>query len=282
MRQILKSLSIRTFAVMLATVLPAISSGIVRGDTIFVANPGFEDISVGVPFNEFTFGAPNGWDLYDPDNITGGGAGPVFFVGTLTPTGSEFFTSGAPEGQRVAIAFNFEGSGGQGEYGLIQTLTTTLQANTQYTLNVDIGNIASGTAVNGDFFDLNGFPGYRVDLLAGGVVVAQDDNSLAGSIAEGAFGLSTVNFTTGDLHAQLGQQLAIRLVNLNVVDPAFPGADLEVDFDNVRLMASSAVPEPGTFGLLTIAAAAGAVFSRRRHSIRISESVIQCSSSSTD
>ncbi len=31
-----------------------------RGD-IVILNPGFEDISVGTVFNEFTFGAPAGW-----------------------------------------------------------------------------------------------------------------------------------------------------------------------------------------------------------------------------
>ena len=39
----------------------------------------------------------------------------------------------------------------------------------------------------------------------------------------------------GAAHAQLGQSLGIRLVNLNVIDGAFPTADLEVDFDDVRL-----------------------------------------------
>ena len=37
------------------------------------------------------------------------------------------------------------------------------------------------------FFDLSGFPGYAVQLLAGGVVVAEDHNTLAGSIPEGEF-----------------------------------------------------------------------------------------------
>jgi len=124
-----------------------------------------------------------------------------------------------------------------------QTLTETLQANTRYALNVGIGNIASGTATNGTFFDLDGFPGYRVDLSAGGTVIAQDNNSQAGLIAEGAFGNSTVTFASGAAPAQLGQPLQIRLVNLNQVDAMFPNANLEVDFDNVRLTAT-AVPEP--------------------------------------
>jgi len=197
--------------------------------------------------NEFTFGALSGWDLYDPGNITSNGDGPAFFIGTLTPTAPVFLTTGAAEGARVGIAFNRAATGGTGEYGLEQTLSTNLQANTTYTLDVEIGNIASGTAQSNEFFNLDGFPGYRVDILAGGVVVAQDLNALAGTIPEGEFSTSTVMFTTGATHAQLGQALQIRLVNLNVVDAAFPLADLEVDFDNVRFDATlAAVPEPST------------------------------------
>lgn len=228
-------------------------SQLAHADLVTVINPGFEDISGESEVNEFTFGPLNGWDLYDPGNITDGGDGPTYFIGTLRPTAPTFFTNGAPEGERVGIAFNFFGSGDAGEYGLVQTLSETLQANNDYVLNVEIGNIASGTATNGTFFNLDGFPGYRVDLLAGGVVIAQDNNTLAGAIPEGEFATSTVTFQTGDSHAQLGQQLGIRLVNLNQVDASFPAADLEVDFDNVRLSAAPSVPEPA--GLIWVAAA---------------------------
>lgn len=225
---------------------------------ISITNAGFEDISGESPLNEFTFGPLNGWDLYDPDTITGGGEGPTYFVGTLTPFEPDpignpgvfaNFPDGAAEGERVAISFNFEGSGGGGEYGLFQTLADALQANTAYNLQVEIGNIASATAMSGEFFDLDGFPGYRVDLLAGGVVIAQDNNSLSGSIDEGEYGTSTVALATGATHPQLGQSLGIRLVNLNQIDPAFTDSDLEVDFDDVRLDAIQ-VPDPsGDFNM---------------------------------
>lgn len=218
---------------------------------VAVVNPGFEDISGETPVNEFTFGPLSGWDLYDPGAITAGGDGPTYFIGTLTPFEPDpignpgvyvNFPAGAAEGQRVAIAFNFFGSGGGGEYGLEQTLAETLAADTTYTLEVEIGNIASGTAMSGQFFDLSGFPGYRVDLMAGGQILAQDVNSLGGTIPEGQFATSTVVFATGASHAQLGQPLVIRLVNLNVIDAGFPLADLEVDFDDVRLDATGAPP----------------------------------------
>ena len=114
-----------------------------------------------------------------------------------------------------------------------QTLTATLEANTTYELLVDIGNIATGTAVSGETFPLEGLPGYRVELLAGGTVIASDDNSLAGSIPEGAFGESVITFNPGDANPQLGQPLGIRLINLNQTAGVPAGNDLEVDFDNV-------------------------------------------------
>ncbi|WP_197530795.1 hypothetical protein [Bythopirellula polymerisocia] len=50
-----------------------------------VVNYGFEDISGESPFNEFTFGELNGWELYDPNTVTDNGDGPTYFIGTLTP-----------------------------------------------------------------------------------------------------------------------------------------------------------------------------------------------------
>jgi hypothetical protein len=236
------------------------ASGLSSAALLGVTNPGFEN-TTGSPvvYNEFTFGPLPGWNLYDPGNITDNGDGPTYFIGTIAPQiinppNYEYFPAGAPQGSRVAIAFNFNGSGGGGEYGLVQTLGDTLTANTLYTLRVLVGNIASGVSQDSTFFNLDGFPGYRIDLLAGGSVLASDNNSLAGTIPEGEFRESTLTYLSGGSVAP-GQALGIRLVNLNVVDSLFPGADWEVDFDNVRLEAGSAsVPEPRqwTMALLAI------------------------------
>ena len=232
---------------------------------INVVNHSFEDITGESPFNEFTFGALNGWDLYESSiNQTSFGDGPDYYIGTLTPQPGVNITGGAPDGDRVGIAYNTAETGGGGEYGLQQTITTDqLQAFTQYTLQVEAINIASGTALSGEFFNLAGFSGYRVALMAGGVEIAFDDNTLAGSIIDGGFATSTIVFETGAGHAQLGQDLGIRLVNLNIIDTTdatTTAADLEVDFDNVRLSAQ-AVPEPGTSALLGLG---GLLIARRR------------------
>lgn len=228
-----------------AAILPAVG----RAAPIAIVNAGFEDTSGQTTFNEFTFGTPTGWTQHDPNGIiVGSGNGPDVFLGTLEPNSPINFINPAPEGNKVAIMFNRDGSSGAGEYGLTQTLGATLQVNTRYQLSVEVGNIASGIAENGQFFNLDGFPGYRIELLAGGVVIGQDNNTLAGVIPEGEFMTSMFTVDVGAGHAQLGQSLGIRLVNLNVVDGAFPTADLEVDFDDVRLDAT-AISAPGSLAL---------------------------------
>ncbi|NOT00033.1 MAG: hypothetical protein HOP29_05350 [Phycisphaerales bacterium] len=223
---------------------PAATLPRVSGESIAIANPGFEiDLVDPGCFPVFT---PNLWTAYDPNGLLGGGE----FVGVVNPTGTPFFVSGAPEGSNAALTFlstEFEA----GPVGITQVLGDVLQANTTYTLSVQVGNIASGTGLPPcdvfGFFDLDGFPGYQVQLLAGGVVIAQDDNSLAGAIPEAEFRLTTVQTTIGGGHPQLGQPLEVRLINLNMIDtPADPG--IEVDFDDVRLSAQPAGPSLPTAG----------------------------------
>ena len=232
---------------------------------ITVINAGFEDTTGLNPSNEFNFGQPAGWNtIHDPNGIVGnavGGNG--IFLGMLQPNGMDFFNTPAPEGDKVGILFGFANTEGAGEYGIEQTLGNVLEANTQYDLSVEVGNIGSGTGGAG-FFDLSGFPGYRVDLLAGGVVIAFDNNSLL--IPEFAFSTSTVSFSTGAAHAQLGQSLGIRLVSLNTQQGT---ADIEVDFDDVILEATAvAVPEPTTMILFGTGMFALFGYARRRNRIK--------------
>ena len=229
-----------------------------------IVNAGFEDTTGQTVFNEFTFGTPVGWTLHDPNAIVGGG----FFPGTLQPNGADFFNTTAPEGDRVAILFNNAGRD-DGEYGFQQILTDTVQANTRYELSVEVGNIASGFATNGDFFNLNGFPGYRIDLFAVDqfdveTILAQDLESLI--IPEAEFGTSIISVDIGAGHGAIGDALGIRLVNLNQTrgEPGPP--DLEVDFDDVQLNAT-AISEPGVVALAVLGVFAlglGRVAARRR------------------
>lgn len=237
---------------LLCGLLSPVANGSVN---LAITNAGFEDVSGQSVFNEFTFGTPAGWDIYDPNGITPDGG---VFTGTLTPNGTEFFNETAPEGSRVAILFNST-QRGAGAYGFEQTLVDNLQANTRYDLSVEVGDIDSGTAVNNDFFNLEGFPEYRIELLAGDEtvagdesnIIAQDNNAQAGLLIEGEFVRLTLSITIGATHERLGESLGIRLVNSNLIpsdDAALGFPDLEVDFDDVQLIATS-VPEPGSSAL---------------------------------
>ncbi|HAZ49432.1 MAG TPA: hypothetical protein DDW76_14265, partial [Cyanobacteria bacterium UBA11369] len=169
-----------------------------------------------------------GWEAYDPKDLITGiplTPGGLDFTDAGTQNATGFYPSGAADGANTGYAFIVDAPG-SGVLGLTQTLTDELTANTRYTLQVDVGNPVTNPALP---IDLTGFPGYRVELLAGDCVIATDNNSL--SIAEGAFGVSTVTYTASAKDPFLGQELGIRLINLN----AAPG--VSVDFDNVRLTA---------------------------------------------
>jgi hypothetical protein len=217
---------------------------------VAIVNHGFEDPYLGgnlppqyagdVPATAFPVGAaPNGWAPY-------GAVGGSAFIGVLNPGVmaqeplATYFPDGAAEGDNVALTF-FDGHQGGAEFGIEQTLAATLQLRTRYTLTVEVGNIASGVSVVEPYagfgnYDLRGFPGYRIELLAGDTVIGSDVDSLLPD--EGQFLTSTFDVVVGNAHDEVNESLTIRLVNLNTQDVNDPIVDLEVDFDNVRLDAS--------------------------------------------
>lgn len=224
---------------------------------VSIQNPSFEADFAGPA--SFPVLIPQGWSLVDPNGIVDQTQDAV---GVVNPTGSTFFTSGVPDGSNAALIY-LAGDRGGGEVSLEQTLSVTLQPNTRYRLTVGVGNIASGFGAPpfDQFFDLDGFPGYRIQLRAGDTVLVEDNNSLAGSLAEGTFGTSEIEVTIGSTHADLGEPLSIRLTNLNQLGTADePG--IEVDFDHVRLDAA-AVPEPRSMVALAGLALVGWSLSRR-------------------
>jgi hypothetical protein len=222
----------------------ALLMGSAHAALLEVTNPSFE--LPATPADSFITGAPpTGWANYGFIETFAGRD-----VGVLNPAGTLLYPNPVPDGSNVAVVFLL--TGGPTESGIQQTLTDTLQAGLRYTLEVSVGNIAP---VAGPW-NFAGFPGYRVDLLAGGQVVATDNNTLLPG--EGEFLESTVSVVVGADHLLLGQPLGIRLVSLDGPN------GIEVNFDNVRLNAV-AVPEPATSGLAT-AGFLGvlAVWNRRR------------------
>lgn len=210
---------------------------------VAIVNAGFEADPDQTAPGAFVVGLPAGWSLWDPLGRVDGAADAVGVIDARP--GDPFFADGVPEGMQGALVYLGGPEGG--EAGLQQVLATPLAAFTRYTLTVAVGNIGSGTSAPGSsdgggvFYDLSGFPGYRVELRAGGLLLAADANSLAASLPEGRFGHTMLSFETGAAHAALGQSLAIRLVNLG-------GPGIEVDFDDVQLSAT-AVPEPASLFL---------------------------------
>jgi len=219
-------------------------------------NASFEDNFV--PDGEFSGPQPAGWALYDPDGLVQPGipGSGINAVGVLNPTDTSFFMPGSvPDGSNVALIYLEQQAGtttAGSLVGLAQSFAGVLLAHTRYTLSVGVGNIGSGTGLGASagfgFADLSGFPGYRVELLAGGQVIAFDDNSLGANIAEQSFQTSSVDFTVGASHPMAGSVLGVRLINLNATGNLSERAR-EVDFDDVRLIAT-AVPEPQEYALL--------------------------------
>lgn len=200
------------------------------GDPVAVAlavqNPGFEaDVVANGNYDDKI--VPMGWTKYDPQSILGQDYNSL---GVLNPTGTALYPAGAPEGSNVALVFLWREQTNGLPAGFVQQLGDTLQASTEYTLRVKVGNIAPmGNAP----YELAGFPGYRVELLAGDAVLAADDGSL--SPADGEFLQSEISFTSTADPAELGAPLKIRLINMNMGD-----SGIEVNFDDVELFAAPA------------------------------------------
>jgi hypothetical protein len=210
-----------------------------RAEEIPLLNASFE--MPAIPSGTFHATAPPpGWLVYG--NGVNFGARTV---GVLNPTGTMLYPGGAPDGDNVGVVFLLDDFGNQTHFagieaGMQQTLAATLETDTMYTLTVEVGNIGNDPAPPHNQFQFTGFPGYRIDLLAGGVPIASDGSLLP---PEGEFLASTLQVAIGRSHPQAGTAIGIRLVNLN----SAPG--LEVNFDDVRLAAdvlgSGSVPDGG-------------------------------------
>lgn len=195
-----------------------------------IENAGFEIpvLEDGVFTAGFSQGEPiPGWTPYDPNDLITGiplTLGGVLYtdVGTINPLSAQY-PNEPPEGQNVGYSFVVNPFG-SGVVGFTQTLDTFLTVNTKYTLQVEVGNPQGVDQFGNDY---TGFPGYRVELVAGGNVLAADNNTL--NIEEGQFKTSEVSFLAFADNLYLGNNLEIRLINLG------QGPGLSIDFDNVSL-----------------------------------------------
>lgn len=226
----------RAFRLVSVLVVGVLSSGTLAGQSLTIVNPGFEAPAIPTGTFETTF-APPGWTEFG--NINFGQR----TIGVLDPLTTPYYPS-APEGENVGVIFLLDDFAVQTffanqEAGMFQVLGDVLETSTVYTLSLEIGNI--GVEPPPQTFLFTGFPGYRVELRAGGQVLASDENGLLP--AEGAFETLTLQVAVGDSHPQAGQPLEIRLVNLNAA------VGIEVNFDDIRLTAEATVAESCQYDL---------------------------------
>jgi len=165
----------------------------VMGDQpVAIVNPGFEEPVMSLcGFNN----SITGW------TVTSGG---VWHPGAFSQC-LHSFLNGPPEGAQVGYT--------NGD-NISQVLTATLQPLLKYKLTVQVGRRA----------DCCMMQGYKVQLLAGTTVLAEDPGSL--NPPNGTWQLSTVTFAAPTNHPALGQPLKIILLHVG-------GG--QADFDDVHL-----------------------------------------------
>ena len=219
MKTVSKVLTINVIPALIGFCASAALWGIpVKGDLLFVENASFEDDAL---TDGSSTGAISGWTRNDNGS------------GTYNPTTSQF-PGGVPDGVNSAYSNGGGTSGGT----FSQELSDVLLANRTYTLSVWVGNR----------LDTN-FPGYTIQLYAGGRLLGEDDNTVSPS--NGTFAESVIQYSSSDTDPGLGDPLRIFMRSKGV----------QVNFDDVRL---TSIPEPGGCGLMIAGFALTWIRIRRR------------------
>ncbi|MHC4325165.1 MAG: hypothetical protein ACYSUX_12950, partial [Planctomycetota bacterium] len=190
------------------TVCLSFSPATAGEQAITINNPGFEDPVLGE--DDWTWLDVPGWTWIGPEgpgvwNVTSADFGPVL----------------APEGENVLYT---ETDVIGDASGVTQVLTETFAANMDYTLTVEIGN-------SWYYY----FSGYSVQLLAGGVAIAEDNDTLWPDYTKWATSIIHYTYDSADA-AHVGKPLEIRLRHLALDKDNPPAGELiGVEFDNVTL-----------------------------------------------
>ncbi|OJW19967.1 MAG: hypothetical protein BGO49_10615 [Planctomycetales bacterium 71-10] len=236
-------------AVVLAPLAACLAPASAEAGSIAIANASFEEpsgqihgpasgwtpISNDDPanrYNPFQFWGPNAWYLgANPDTDPGvGGTGYQGIDGR-------------------SLAFAYEQDPGT---GIQQTLDAFLEAGMSYTLTVAVGHR------NGAEF---GAPtlGSLIELLAGDTVIASSRDDIGPDA--GTFRDQVAFLADSDAFADLiGVRLSIRLTTTLPFTVTYQATD----WDNVRLVATAAVPEPAGIAMLAVGAIAVGIAARRR------------------
>jgi len=191
--------------------------------SISVGNAGFESPVLTDGFEESN---PPSWTdgYYETANPTVWVAGEAE-AGVYNPDASMGYGGVAPEGQNVG----YTTASPDRDKGMSQVLSATLEANTRYELSVLVGNpfLFNESTRAGD---------YRVELLAGGVLLASDTGPSPAD--DTTWKTATVVYNSGEEPEQLGEPLEIRLLAVAYTERK------GVDFDDVKLSAEGPAPDP--------------------------------------
>lgn len=199
-------------------VLAALASGVgviilaaspARSAPITVLNASFEDPAL--TDSAYTINTIPDWDV----TLNAGCSGTC--VGVTNPPASDYTAAFPTDG--VNTAYTDAGTGGT----LSQILSTSVLANTVYTLEVDVGNRSREAGIGN----------YSLELHAGGSLLASVSAPVPG---EGLFETNVLTYTAG-----AGDVGLLKIVI---------SADRQAHFDNVRLD-GTLIPEPTGFLLFS-------------------------------
>jgi len=207
----------------------AVLSASAGANEVAIVNPGFED-PVLEDGDSTLYGETTAWiegwyelGAADPNEWWGYPWG----AGAINPDAGYGYGGIAPEGQNIAFVTPYPGY----DQGLSQILSDTLQEGMIYELSALVGNPA---VYNGG----EPISDYRIELVAGNVVVAMDTGP---SPAPNAWTTANLTFSPGADHPQIGKPLEIRLIMVDF------SADYELNFDDVRLDAISDPMKPSPY-----------------------------------
>ena len=194
-------------------------------DYLIIENTGFvNNAGVEVP-NQ----SPSrfGWDLVRPDGDTVYSASNGAVI--LDTAIGNYYQPGEA-GSQVGGIFLTNLTDGV-RIGLRQATTHVIQPGELYRLSVDVGDPQTDPAYN---FNLDGFPGYDIELRAAGQLLATTgSNTLA--TPEGTMSTVGLQFNSDNAPATaIGERLEIYLLSRNNT-AGVTGMYSEVNFDNVQL-----------------------------------------------
>jgi hypothetical protein len=238
---------IKRFGFAFATALfVTVLTGNVHAAPITIANANFQAGTAGQSVGELS-----GWDSntdatdqYNPYEFDGGNE---WYLGANPSTDPANGGAGYPgiQGEYLGYIYN-QGS----DVSLSQTLSATLQANTTYTLSVDVG-ARSGA------FAFNAFGGALIELYAGSTLIG---SATYATQTVGTFVDDTLTFDSSGIDPGLiGQALQIQLHTAGQGSTDFQNVSLDATSDR-----ASNLPEPSSLILVATAMTAGLTVARRR------------------